>query len=469
MHASDVNPFLAIAIFVAGSILGALAAYLVFRQLVQAKAAEAAASSVADGRAAAARAQDLASRLTGAEEKLRAREAELRSLGSELTALKTERATFDARLEELGRLHDRMKDTFGSLAAEALKTTSDSFFQVAKSELAGLRATANRDLEDKEKAFSALIQPIRDGLQKYDDKLEQLAKDRDESMGRITTQLQRVELASNELAAQTQQLSRALRSPTVRGRWGEMQLRRVIEIAGMLEHCDFTVQPTLEGEGGRSRPDVLVRLPGGRAVAIDAKVPLTAYLEALETQDDDERKKKLKQHAAQLRVHSDNLGKKNYWDQLDDSPEFVVLFLPSEVFFSTALEQDSQLIDDSFTKNRVIIATPTTLIALLHAVAFGWRQESLARSASEIAELGRELYERLSKLDDHFAGVGEHLEKAMRFYNNAVGTLESRVLVSARRFKDLGVGSTVGELAVLEPIESPIRSLKSPELTDGVV
>lgn len=246
-----------------------------------------------------------------------------------------------------------------------------------------------------------------------------------------------------------------------------MQLRRVIEIAGMVEHCDFSVQPLLEGEDTRVRPDVLVKLPGGRAVAIDAKVPLTAYLEALEQTDDEARRKKLKQHALQLRAHSDSLGKKSYWEQLNASPEFVVLFLPSEVFFSTALEQDPQLIDDSFTKNRVIIATPTTLIALLHAVAFGWRQESLARSATEIAELGRELYERLCKFDEHIGDLGTHLQKAMKFYNSAVGTLESRVLVSARRFKDLGVSGT-GELAVLEPIETPARNLRSPELTDGI-
>lgn len=456
-------------IFAAGLLTGGLAAYLVFRQLLQAKAAEAAADSLADSRTANARVGDLTTRLSDAEGQLRAKEMELRTLYSQLTALKTERAAFDTRIEELARLQERMKDTFGSLAAEALKATSDSFFQVAKNELEGLRSVARRDLDDKEKAFAALITPIRQGLEKYDSKLEQLAKDRDESMGRITGQLQRVELASSEVALQAQQLARALRSPTVRGRWGEMQLRRVIEIAGMVEHCDFSVQALLEGEATRARPDVLIKLPGGRTVAIDAKVPLSAYLEALEQTDDEARTKKLKQHALQLRAHSDNLGKKNYWEQLKASPEFVVLFLPSEVFFSTALEQDPQLIDDSFTKNRVIIATPTTLIALLHAVAFGWRQESLARSATEIAELGRELYERLCKFDEHIGDLGTHLEKAMKFYNSAVGTLESRVLVSARRFKDLGVSSSAGELAVLEPIETPARALRSPELTDGAI
>jgi DNA recombination protein RmuC len=464
------NPLFSTLVFVVGLVVGVGAAYIGFKQLVQAKVAEASAGSAAELRAANTRAQDLSTRLADAESHLRVKDSELRGLDTQLTSLKTERATFDARVEELSRVHERMKDSFGSLAAEALKSTSDSFFKVAKNELEAIRSSATRDLDDKERAFSNLIAPIRDGLQKYDAKLEQLARDRDESMGRITGQLQRVEHSNAELAVQTQHLARALRSPAVRGRWGEMQLRRVIEIAGMVEHCDFSVQPLLEGEdGARLRPDVLVKLPGGRAVAIDAKVPLTAYLEAIEDPNDESRKIKLKQHAQQLRAHSDSLGKKNYWQQLDDSPEFVVLFLPSEVFFSTALEQDGQLIDDSFTRNRVIIATPTTLIALLHAVAYGWRQESLARSAEEIAELGRELYERLSKFDEHIGDLGGHLEKAMKFYNSAVGTLESRVLVSARRFKDLGVGSSTGDLAVLEPIELPVRSLKSTELTDGVV
>lgn len=463
------NAIVTVAVFVGGLAVGAIVIYIALRQVAAAKVAEAIASTGADARAATARSEDLAGRLSSAEAQLRIKDAELRSLETELIALKTEKATFDARLEELGRLHERMKDTFSSLAAHTLKTTTDSFYQVAKGELEGIRSAAVRDLDDKEKAFAALITPIKEGLQKYDAKIEQLARDRDQSIGSITQQLQRVEAASAELSSQTQQLSRALRSPAVRGRWGEMQLRRVIEIAGMLEHCDFSVQQSLETEGGHIRPDVLVKLPGGRAVAIDAKVPLTAYLEAIEEQDQEVRKKKLKQHSTQLRAHSDSLGKKSYWEQLDESPEFVVLFLPSEVFFSTALEQDPMLIEESFTKNRVIIATPTTLIALLHSVAFGWRQESLARSATEIAELGRELYERLSKFDEHIADLGVHLEKAMKFYNSAVGTLESRVLVSARRFKDLGVGSSVGELAVLEPLETPVRGLRSAELTDGVV
>ena len=237
----------------------------------------------------------------------------------------------------------------------------------------------------------------------------------------------------------------------------------------MLEHCDFVSQPRLDDGETMLRPDVVIKLPGGRAVAVDAKVPLTSYLEAVEASDEEDRRRKLRQHAQQVRMHAELLGKKSYWEALQDSPEFVVLFLPSEVFFSAALEHDPLLIEDSFTRSRVIIATPTTLIALLQAVAYGWRQDSIARSAEEIAALGKELYERLSKLDDHIGSLGVHLERALKFYNSAVGTLESRVLVSARRFKELGVGTSVSDLAVLEPLETPLRDLRAPELTDGAI
>ncbi|MBA3342482.1 MAG: DNA recombination protein RmuC [Gemmatimonadaceae bacterium] len=462
------SAFVVVSVFVLGALLGGAAVYMALRQLIPAKAAQASAAAAGEARAATLRGDDLALRLSGVDVQLRGKETELRALDSELTRLKTERATFETRLEELGRIHDRMKDAFASLSAEALKSTNDTLLQIAKRELEGVRSISQRDLEDKEKAFASLISPIREGLSKYDAKLEQLAKERDETFGLLTGQLRRVEQASVDLGQQTQLLSRALRSPSVRGRWGEMQLRRVIEVAGMLEHCDFDSQKFLEDGENHARPDVVIKLPGGRAVAVDAKVPLTGYLESLEETTDDGRKLKLKHHASQLRGHSNALGKKQYWEKLDESPEFVVLFLPSEVFFSAALEQDPMLLEESFTNNRVIIATPTTLIALLQAVAYGWRQESIARNAAEIAELGRELYDRLCKFDDHIGDLGNHLEKAMKFYNSAVGTLESRVLVSARRFKELGVAGSVGDLAVLEPLETPARALRSTELTDGV-
>jgi DNA recombination protein RmuC len=435
------SAFIAVSIFAIGLIVGGLAVYMSLRSV-----------SV---------------RLLETESQLRSKESELRALDSELTKLKTERATFEARLDELGCIHDKMKDAFAALSVEALRSTNETFLQIAKRELEGVRSLSQRDLDDRRNSFDALISPIREGLAKYDTKLEQLAKDRNETFGLLTGQLRSVEQASHDLAQQTQLLSRALRSPSVRGRWGEMQLQRVIEVAGMIEHCDFDSQPRIDDEEHFVRPDVIIKLPGNRTVAIDAKVPLTAYLESLEENTDEGRKAKQKLHALQLRNHSTALGKKQYWEKLDQSPEFVVLFLPGEVFFSAALEHDPLLLEDSFTGSRVIIATPTTLIALLQAVAYGWRQESIARSAAEIAELGQELYERLCKFDDHIGDLGTHLEKAMKFYNSAVGTLESRVLVSARRFKDLGVGSSVGDLAILEPLETPTRALRSEELTDG--
>lgn len=456
-----------IGIFLLGGLLGAVLAYVVVRKITEARTAQAVATVAGEARAAESRAADLGQRLAETESRFRDRTEEVRAMSAQLAALTTERAALEAQLHAVGRLQDQMKEAFAALSARALQATSENFFQVARRELDAVRVDAKRDLDQKEKAIGDLLAPIRDGLSKYDRKIEELARDRDEAFGKLTAQLQRVEQASAHLGAETQQLARALRSPSVRGKWGELQLRRVVEVSGMLEHCDFVSQPILDDDGTQVRPDVIVKLPGGRAVIVDAKVPLTSYLEAVDATDEDDRKRKLKQHATQIRSHADLLGRKSYWEKLEESPEFVVLFLPSEVFFSAALEHDPRLIEDTFTRSRVIVATPTTLIALLQAVAHGWRQDSIARNAEEIAALGKELYERLSKLDDHFANLGTHLEKAMKFYNQAIGTLESRVLVSARRFKDLGVGTSVSDLAVLEPLETPLRDLRSAELTDG--
>ena len=259
---------------------------------------------------------------------------------------------------------------------------------------------------------------------------------------------------------------KALRAPAVRGRWGEIQLKRVVELAGMLEHCDFTTQEsvaTSNGDGRLLRPDMTVRLPNGRAIVVDSKVPLEAYLDATECQDETRRRELLGNHARQIRAHVDGLSRKSYWDQFGGaSPEFVVLFLPGEVFFSAALEQDPALIEQSVNE-RVILATPTTLIALLKAVSYGWRQETITQNALEIARLGKELYERLATLGGHFDEVGKGLSKAVASYNRAVGSLESRVLVTARKFEGLGVAAP-DDLLELPPVDQAVREIQAPEL-----
>ena len=330
-----------------------------------------------------------------------------------------------------------------------------------------------RQRADRDEAtgrLAELLAPLRTELERYDARLASFDRERATQYGALATRLDLVTAASDGLRDQTQQLASALRSPNVRGRWGEVQLRRVVELAGMVEHCDFDVQVTTqaaddEGDARRMRPDLVVRLPGGRCVIVDAKAPLLAYLDAAACTDDRERARLLRAHAGHLRMHVELLGRKAYWEQLGAgaTPEFVVLFLPGEAFFSAALEHDPALLDESAARG-VILATPTTLIALLRAVAFGWREARMAESAREISTLGATLYERLSTLGSHMSEVGASLDRAVSSYNRAVGSLEGRVLVTARRFRELGAAADRTEIDPLVPVGTRVRGVQAPEL-----
>jgi len=377
------------------------------------------------------------------------------------SALYSERKTSTEKIELLTKAGDRaaadLQNAFKALAADALKSNNSSFLQIAQETLKRFQSDAQGDLDARQKAVADLVTPVRESLDKVDAQIQQMEKERVGAYGVLREQVQSLITTQKELQSETGNLVRALRTPNVRGRWGEIQLRRVVEIAGMMSYCDFAEQETITSETGRLRPDLVVKLPGGKNVVVDAKTPLQAFLEAFETNDEEARRACLANHARQVRDHMKTLSGKNYWEQFEATPEFVVMFLPGETFFSAALEQDPGLIEQGVLQ-RVIPASPTTLIALLKAVAYGWNQEKLARNAQQISALGKELHERLRKLAGHITGVGTNLDRAVEAYNQAVGSLENRVLVSARKFAELGA-SVAEDIPELEQIETTSRAL----------
>jgi DNA recombination protein RmuC len=457
--------FIPIVILLTGAAIGALLAWL----LLNAKAK----GAFEDGRAKSA------TELATFNERLAAKEREilklqqafdeevsagesLREQNSRLQAnLEGERRAATERSESFKQAAEALTEKFKALSRDALKDNNQEFLNLARATLEKFQVTAKGELDQRQQAIDQLVKPLKDSLEKVDGKIGELEKSRAGAYAELREQVKSLATQQLELRSETGNLVKALRTPHVRGRWGEIQLRRVVELAGMLQYCDFTEQETVATEDGRIRPDVIVRLPGNRTIVVDAKVPFEAFYESVTTPDELIRVERLKEHARLVRAHIVALSRKSYWETVQPTPEFVLLFLPGENFYSAALEQDPKLIEDGINQ-RVIIATPTTLIALLKAISYGWQQEQRAANADEVGKLGKELYDRMRTFVNYFADIGRNLDRALESYNKGVGSLEARVLVTARKFKERG--AIAGEeIETIEPVDKSARTLSLDE------
>ena len=377
----------------------------------------------------------------------RAQLAELSALNSQLSAsLASERASAAEKISALTDAHERLTNSFKALSADALRSNNQSFLELARETFSKLHQQSSDELGKRQQAIDSMVKPLRESLEKVDTKIGEMEKSRATAYGQLSEQLKSLGTAQTSLQAEAAKLSVALRSTTTAGTWGELQLRRVVEMSGMSSYCDFVEQQS----SGALRADLVIRLPGGQQIVVDAKAPNDAYREAANASDDAVRSAKLAEHATKVRSHIDALGGKNYWEQFQPSPEFVVLFLPGDQFLSGALQADPSLIDRAIAK-KVLLATPATLIALLKAAAYGWRQEDVSKNAQVIADLGRQLYDRIANFADNLDKVGRGLETASKAYNSAVGSFESTLLPGARKFVELGAK---GAKELTEPAHS---------------
>jgi DNA recombination protein RmuC len=441
------NNFVVILLTLAGLLIGAAVVWLASR---------------GQSSALAQRKAELEQELAAAKSQVVQQQTENSSLNAANAALEATLVGERRSAEEKIHAIEEMKAQFKALASTALESNNASFLHLAKTELEKHQSDAKGELEKREKAVETLVKPIAESLRNVDDHVRALETSRAEAYGSLTSQVAALLETQKALQTETGNLVKALREPQARGRWGELQLRRCLELAGMLDYCDFQEQVTVTGEDGRRRPDVVIKLPGEKNIVVDAKVPLLAYLAALDAPDDATRNARLHDHARQVRQHVDGLSAKSYWSQFQPTPDFVVLFLPGEVFFRAAMDADAELIEYAVAR-KVMITSPITLISLLRAVAYGWNQQNLAESARRISEAGKQLYERLCVMTAHVDSLGKKLDGTVKSYNEMLSSMEKRVFPAGRRIAELDRSLGAANLADPDQVERTPRQLESPD------